>query len=248
MYDINLKTVKKGKGIYYVFLIVGILFLLIFGGVFALNIFKANSLDSSIMSTSVEVNSYFDDEGDEMYRTTYYYEVEGEKYTCSSSVSTSIFPGEQNKKVYYDSKNPSNCMTQDSKFFNYIMLIFLIIPVVFIYVAVVNFKKINKRVKKMLELNQTGKLIKNLPYRLENTNMTVNDVPIKRPVIDYTLPSGTQVTLYGDARHDGKQWDEDGMVDLLIDETNPDNYYIDFEINYLSGDYEQQYNKDNNMQ
>lgn len=236
MYDINLKNVKKGKGFYCVFLIFGILFLLAFGGIFALNIIKENSLDSKVISTSVEVKSYINNEGHTMYTPIYHYEVDGRKYNCRSSVSSSKNPETKNKKVYYDSKNPSNCMTQDSKFFNYIMLIFLIIPVVFIYVAVVNFKKINKRVKKILELNQTGKLIKNLPYRLENTNMTVNDVPIKRPVIDYTLPSGTQVTLYGDARHDGKQWDEDGMVDLLIDETNPDNYYIDFEINYLTGD------------
>ena len=31
------------------------------------------------------------------------------------------------------------------------------------------------------------------------------------------------------------------MVDLLIDESNPDNYYIDFEINRLSGNLPQDY-------
>ena len=246
MYDINIKNVKKGRSFFYIFLVLGIVFLLIFGGFFTLNAIKVNSLDSKVLSSSVDVQSHIDNEGYTMYSPVYHYEVNGRKYSCKS-VSSSNNPGTKNKNVYYDSKNPSNCMTQDSKFFNYIILIFLIIPIIFIWIGVVNIRKINKRVKAILELNYTGKLIKNLPYRLENTNMTVNDVPIKRPVVDYTLSSGTHVTLYGDARHDGKQWDEDGMVDLLIDETNPDNYYIDFEINYLSGDYEQQYSEHDNM-
>lgn len=50
---------------------------------------------------------------------------------------------------------------------------------------------------------------------------------------------GTQITLYGDSRNDRKLCDEDGLVDLLIDESSPDNYYIDFEINRLSGNLSQ---------
>ena len=40
------------------------------------------------------------------------------------------------------------------------------------------------------------------------------------------------------------------MVDLLIDESNTDNYYIDFEINRLSGNLPQDYyqgNQQNNL-
>lgn len=251
MYNINIKNVKKGKSFFYIFLVFGIVFVLMFVGIFALNFIKVSKLDSNVLSSSVDVESYIDNEGYKMYSPVYYYEVKGQKYSCNS-LSSSDNPGTENKKVYYDSSNPSNCMTEESKSYNYGILLFSIIPIIFIYIAIFNIKKINKRVKAILELNQTGKLIKNLPYRLEDTNMTVNGVPIKRPVIDYTLSSGTQVTLYGDARHDGKHWDEDGMVDLLIDETNPDNYYIDFEINYLSGDMAQDYyhqsNERNNMQ
>jgi len=241
MFDINTKNVKKGRRFYYIFLVVGILFLFIIGGIFVSNIIKLNSLDSTILSTRVEVKSYVNDEGNTMYSPVYHYEVNGQNYSCGSNSSSSNNPGTQNKNVYYDSKNPSNCMTEYSKSGNYIILLFLLLPIIFILVAVINIRKVNKRIKAILELNQKGKLVKNLPYRLENTGMVVNNVPIQRPVVDYTLSSGTIITLYGDARHDKKQSDSDGMVDLLIDESNPDNYYIDFEINRLSGNLPQDY-------
>lgn len=176
-----------------------------------------------------------------MYSPVYYYSINGERYTCGSNGSSSHNPGTQNKTVYYDSKNPSKCMTEYSKSSNFILLAFMIIPIIFILVAVINIRKVNKRIKTILELNNKGKLIKNLPYRLENTGTVINGVPIQKPVVDYTLSTGTQITLYGDPRNDKKQYDADGMVDLLIDESNPDNYYIDFEINRLSGNLPQDY-------
>ena len=65
--------------------------------------------------------------------------------------------------------------------------------------------------------------------------MKVNDVSIQCPVVKYTLPSGETIELKGDPRHDRKLSDDDGMVDLVIDESNPENYFIDFEINRISG-------------
>lgn len=117
----------------------------------------------------------------------------------------------------------------------YFLIIFLAIPIIFIIVAVVNINKINQRLKVIQELNVKGKLVKNIPYHLENTGMSVNNVQIQRPVVEYTLPSGTTIILYGDPRHDRRMADADGMVDLVIDEGNPNNYFIDFEINRLSG-------------
>ena len=250
MFDINTKNVKRGRRFYYIFFAAGLLFLFVMGGVFISNTIKLNSLNSTVLSDNVEIKSYINDEGNTMYSPVYYYRVNGETYTCGSNSSSSINPGTQNKNVYYDSKKPSNCMTEYSKSSNYIILPFLIIPILFIVISVVNISKVNKRVKIILGLNERGRLIKNLPYRLENTGTVINGVPIKRPVIDYTLPSGTEITLYGDPRNDKKQYDEGGMVDLLIDDSNPDIYYIDFEINRLTGnlpqDYYQQSNVNNN--
>ena len=57
-----------------------------------------------------------------MYSPVYTYEVNGKTYKCESTSSSSIYPSNDNKKVYYDSKNPSNCMTKYSKSGNTILL------------------------------------------------------------------------------------------------------------------------------
>ena len=245
MYDIKVDNVKKGKKIFYIFLAVGIIFLAIMLGVLIGNVIKLKSLDASTMSTSIDINQYINDEGSDMYSPIYHYKVGGKEYTCNSNSSSSVRPSESNSLVYYDSKDPTKCMTEYSKSSNTLLLVFLIIPLVCITVGVINIKKVNKRVQIIKDLNAKGKLVKNLTYRLENSNMSVNGVTIQLPVVDYTLPSGVTVTLRGDPRHDNKLADADGMVDLVIDENNPENYFIDFEINRLTGNLQSDYYKGN---
>lgn len=235
MYDINTKNVKKGRKRCYIFLAIGLLLLVIIGGILASGYIKLISLDSSTTSTRVFVDSHKNDEGTKLYSPTYYYTVDGKEYNCSSSFSTNINPGEENKTVYYDSNNPSKCITEYSILSNNLSLIFLIIPLLFIADAIVNMRKIRKRLKLINELNQRGKLVKNLPYHLEEPEAAESDAIIQRPVVEYTLSSGSTLTLYGDPRYDRKIADPDGMVDLVIDESNPNNYFIDFEINRLTG-------------
>ena len=179
MYDINTKNVKNGKKIFLFFLIVGIIFMIIIGKVVFSNILKYKSLDASILSTKVEINSYYNDEGTLLYEPTYYYNVNGKDYFCTSSTSSSINPGTNNKTVYYDSKNPTNCLTEYSKSNNIFLLIFMILPIIFIFIGIINMIKINKRVRIINELNQKGKLIKNLKYHLENSDITINNVKRK---------------------------------------------------------------------
>lgn len=243
MYDIDVKNVRKGKKFYFMFLVAGLFFLLIMGGILVSSSIKLNNLDSKVISTRVEVNSHIDDEGSRMYSPVYYYNVNDIEYSCSSNSSSSINPGTENKTVYYDSNKPEECMTDYAKSSNNIILLFMLLPILFIVIGVVNIKKINKRIKAIKELNQKGKLVKNLPYRLEKTGMEVNGIPILRPVVGYTLSSGSSIILHGDPRHDKKMADVDEKVDLVIDENNPHNYFIDFEINRLSGNLEQDYYK-----
>ena len=245
MYDIKLDNVKKGKKFFFIFFISGVAIAVIMIGILIGSTMNLNSLDATTMSTSVEINQHIDSDGNTMYSPVYHYNVNGEEYSCSSNSSSSIRPSESNALVYYDSKKPSRCMTSYSKSSNKMLLIFLILPVIFIALGVVNINKVNKRIKIIKELNTKGKLVKNLPYRLENSNMKVNGVPIQLPVVDYILPSGVTITLRGDPRHDNKLADADGMVDLVIDESNPENYFIDFEINRLTGNLQSDYYKGN---
>jgi hypothetical protein len=235
MYDISVKNVKKGRNIFFILLAIGLFFLAIMAGILAMNYLAQSNLDSTTTSTRVEVKSYIDEKGSMMYSPVYYYTVDNNDYICGSNSSSNINPGTANRTVYYDSKNPENCMTEYSKFNNWWLIVFMFIPILLIVVAMINIRNVNKKVAQIKKLNQTGKLIKNLPYYLENSGTIVNGVPIQCPVVEYTLPSGSTVTMRGDPRHDRRTFDKDGMVDLVIDEDNPENYFIDFEINRLSG-------------
>ena len=247
MYDINLKNVKKGKGFHRIFLLAGILFFAIMVGVLVSNILREKKMDAEVMSSRVEIRERSDSDGT-MYSPVYYYEVDGVEYECTSSSSSSSRPSTKNKKIKFESDQPSSCFSPYDKSSNTIIIIFLIIPIVFILVGIININKINKKIKMIKELNNTGKLVKNLPYRMETSGMRVNNVDILKPVVDYKLPNGTILQLTGDPRHDRKNQDADGMVDLIIDENNPDNYFIDFEINRLSGNLPGDYYVDQTIQ
>lgn len=234
MYDISTQNVRKGENIYFVFLFVGfICFAFVAYYAYTTNQ-KEQTLDSSTMSTRIEITSYENDDGVTMYSPIYYYVVDNQEYSCSSTSSSSAIPSTKNDTVYYEKANPGNCMSNYSKNGNKLMIPFFIVSIICIVVSIVNFHKINKRVKKIKILNEKGKLVKNLPYRLEETKMVINNVPVLRPVVNYPLPSGTIITLYGDYRYDRKTSDN-GMIDLVIDEKDPNNYFMDYSINRIGG-------------
>ncbi len=235
MYDIDLKNVKKGRKLPYIFIAIALVSILILGGIVGYSIFKRNSLDSVVLSTHVDIKESEDDDGDTMYSPVYYYTVNGVDYSCGSSSYSGRNPGYENKNVYYDSKDPSRCMSEYSESNITLLSLIMIAPALFGIVGIVLLTKVNKRIKSIKELNERGKLVKNLPYTLENTGTIINGVAIQRPVVSYKLPTGIMVSLYGEPRYDQKTSDDDGMVDILIDENNPDNYFVDFEINRLSG-------------
>ena len=235
MYDIDIKNVKKGKKFNWIFIGAGLVFLAIMLVIFFCNIFARDSLDAETQSISTDPNRHEDSDGDTVYSPIFTYEVDGKQYTCTSGTSSSISPGNEPRTIHYDSKNPSKCMSDYSENINWLFLLFAILPAIFIIIGASMNSKIAKRVKQIEALNQTGKLVKNLPYRLESTNIEINNRPLMKIVVDYRLPTGETITLEGDPRYDRKNEDEDGLVDLVIDESNPKNYYLDFEINRVGG-------------
>ena len=112
---------------------------------------------------------------------------------------------------------------------------FFILPILFMGIGISNFMRINKRIRVVKKLNKTGKLVKGLPYTMVKTGEKSNGRKILKPVIDYQLPDGTVVKLEGDHRYDFRTGDYDGLADLVIDESDPTKYFIDFEINRLGG-------------
>lgn len=123
-------------------------------------------------------------------------------------------------------------------------LVLLIIPFMVICYSTYKIRIVNKRLKIVKILINKGKLVKNIPYYLELTKETSSIGKVFKPVVNYVLSTGKAVTLYGDSRHDGQLNDEDGLIDLVIDEENPNIYFLDYEINRIGGnkpsDYYQQ--------
>ncbi|MBR4110258.1 MAG: hypothetical protein IKK43_01015 [Clostridia bacterium] len=107
----------------------------------------------------------------------------------------------------------------------------------FMWVGLSNAKKVKQKHVVYDNLEVNGKLIKDLPYKLVPTGSSVNGYEIMAITVEYQLDSGSIVTLRGDGRFDGKHMDADGKVDLLIDPSNPSNYYIDFEISEYCNEY-----------
>lgn len=241
MFDIDLKNVKKGRKFFLIFLVVGVVGFIILTSVIIYSCVSFGKYNGSTMSINANIVPESSSDGGILYRKSYDYEVDGKYYTCISSIASSNSSMPNNKKIYYDLANPMNCEADDLTTTISFMAIFYIIPVIFFIIGLIGIIKNNKNIKKIMKLNDTGKLVKGLKYRLEPSNYSVNGVTIMKPVIDYQLPNGDVVALSGDPRHDRKSGDADGLVDLLIDEENPENYFIDFEINRLSGNLSSDY-------
>ena len=121
------------------------------------------------------------------------------------------------------------------------------VPLVFLCYGGKHIYNIYKRIKVVKYLNEHGTLVKGIPYHLEPTNTSINDRRVMKPVINYQLPNGQFVRLEGEGFHDFKERDEDGLVDMIIDEKNPELYFIDLEINRYTGNRMDDYYRENGV-
>lgn len=230
MYNIDFKNSKKGYIFGFIFFIIGLIITICFLFVSITTMNKKGKFDSSVRSTKIEYTVKKNDEGTTMYSPVYHFKVDGINYTCKSGYSSSSKSSKSDGLVYYNKNNPNDCMTQyDSKSSN-MFFIFSFIPLIFVIIGIVMMLKVRKKINRIKYLSQNGTLIKNLPYTLENTNISVNGRNLQAIAVNYTLPNGTTVHLVGEARYDYKTSDEDQLVDLLIDLNDPTNYFIDFNI------------------
>lgn len=234
MFEIDKKNFKKKRKPGIIIVIIGIIVIGICGFVLFSAESQKSKMDRETTATDFTEDGYYDDDGNYMYTPTFFYTVKGEQYSCKSRVSSSSIPSE-NTTIYYNSKNPSECLSSYELSGNWMLYIFLGLGGIILVWGCVMIIGSNKALKKAKLLSKNGKLIKNMPYRLEGTNTYINGYNVKKLVVDYIMPNGLTKTLVGDARYDLKTKDEDGLVDLLIDPNDADNYYIDFDIKYSEG-------------
>lgn len=229
VYNVDLKKARGPVSFGIIFTLVGLVFFAIMVVLLIGNVNKKNALDAETKATNVVWEEHYDSEdGSLMYSPIYEYVVDGNVYMCNSSTSSSSKGGDG--IVYYNSKNPSECMTDFDNSSTGIIAIFLIIPVVFLIVGIVQIKKSISKSKIAKELAKSGVLVKNLPYNLVNSNISVNNVPLKCIYTTYKFPDGILREIKSEALKGHILSDADGMCDLLYDPNNYDNYFIDFEI------------------
>lgn len=58
---------------------------------------------------------------------------------------------------------------------------------------------------------------------------------------EYTLPTRSTVKLRGDGIHNNQWFNDDGLIDLLIDPNDYSNYYLNFSINRIDGNHPNDY-------
>lgn len=231
MYDIDYKNTRKGYSFGIIFFLAGLLFFSIIFWLTFSGMIKKAKLDSVTTATKIDENCHNDeDDGGILCSPVYYYRVDNKEYSCRISYSTSKRVVAKQNKVYYDSANPDNCVTDYTVKPHFFMYVIIFLPILFMVVGSGIMLKVRKNIKKMQNLALNGQLIKNLQYTMEPTNISINEREIYAIAVDYTLPSGSIIHLVGDPRYDAKQADTDGLVDLLIDPSDPNIYYIDFNI------------------
>ena len=92
--------------------------IILFAGVGVyLTFFAGNTkkFDRRTEAFKIEVEEKYDSDEGTMYQPIYYYQVKGKEYECESKSSSSIYPNKKKNKVYYDSKNPTKCLTEYDK-------------------------------------------------------------------------------------------------------------------------------------
>lgn len=251
MFDINVRQSKK-ESVTGIFLIaVGILVAAFVLWSYISVILKYKNADSVVEAYNIEVTTHSSESkfkheqntGGITYSPKYYYRVDGEEFICETNGYFSEYPDENKNKVYYNSSNPSDCVTEYEKNVSPMFLALLFVSFICFFFGRLFIKSAKISVGLMEELNQKGKLIKRMPCRLEDSDMSVNNVKVKWPVVDYVLPTGEKLSLHGQPDISGKLFEEGAFIDLLIDENNPENYFIDFDINRLNGNSSSDYYK-----
>ena len=136
--------------------IIIILCIAIFAGLgIYLTFFSGNTkkFDRRTEAFRIEPNEISDSDGT-TYRPIYYFQVKGKEYECESKTGSSSYPSEKKNKVYYDSKNPTNCLTEYETSTNKVAGIICLIMAAGIIVLIVMKSRKNSNIS--IQYNETN--------------------------------------------------------------------------------------------
>lgn len=222
MYNINYKKYHKELIIGFILLIVGILLTSLYMNFVFKGAFKKLFLDNEVEAIQINENKK-----DDLYSPVYIFEVNNIKYYCEVENASKVKPNRKEILVFYDSNNPNNCVNEyeaTPSIYSYIILFF---PMFSISLGLFAIVLSLKDIKKLNTLEKNGKLIIKVIYKVEEIEIKKRKF-IKVIGVDYKLDNGEIVHLISDIPR--KDIEILGYIDLLIDEDDLNNFYMDFNL------------------
>ena len=225
MYSIDniLKTNKLMYKIIFIFSLAFILFFSIIGLKDIINV-------SSTYNRKVKSNiSEYIPTDNNMYKKVYYFDADNRQFSCLDSVVINNKNNQIDKKtIYYNFEDPNVCTTNIIKKTNLIVYIFIILLCIPLLIGLIGMIKINKKINKIKMLSKCGKLVKNLQYEVVEIKKKNGNILYKAKT-KYKVKNQVLI-LYSESIYDKKLFKEYPTIDLLINENDVNDYYLDFNI------------------
>lgn len=225
MYSID-NILKTNKLMYKIIFIFSLAFILLFS-IFAL---KDIINVSSIYNRKVKSNiSEYIPTDNNMYKKVYYFDADNRQFSCLDSVVINSKNNQIDKKtIYYNFEDPNVCTTNIIKKTNLIVYMFIISLCIPLLIGLIGMIKINKKINKIKMLSKCGKLVKNLQYEVVETKKRNGNILYKAKT-KYKFKNQVLI-LYSESIYDKKLFKEYPTIDLLINENDVNDYYLDFNI------------------
>lgn len=214
-----------------------LIFLLLFGGVFAgAGFFAINSsrIDSNWQRTSGEVidSSSRVSDGSTTYTPVVKYSVNGQEYQTTSSFSSSFAPaiGEK-REVAYNPVQPSQAKIVEGAGTTWWLWLFPVIGVGILVIAPISFIRSLKRSSAINNLVQTGQKLQGVLTDIQSTGGNNNGS--YKIVVSATDNAGTVQNYVSDSLNGvaglalADFHNNPIPIDVYIDPINPHNYYVD---------------------
>ena len=223
------------------FVLIGILFINCIG--FITDFINFNSTYNEKIESNI---SEYIPTSNGKYKKVYYFSVGGKEYSCVDDIysNSGNNDSEDSMTLYYNRDYPDVCTTGVVNESNINLLIsvpFFLIPIV---ILMVFFVRIKRKMKKIKKLSKCGKLVKNLKYLTIDLNVDKTELDSKAGV-NYKIRSAKnkgyivvakykinnqEHTFYSDKIYDKKLFKEYSTIDLLINENDVNDYFLDFNI------------------
>ena len=140
-----------------------------------------NKYDSVTTAYKIDVNAQSNSDGDTVYSPIYHFKVSEKEYECSSNGGSSPYPKQSKNIVYYDSKDPKNCMMEyeisNHKFAGIMCIIIACIILIFTIQFIKNPQ--NSYVEINIQQNDVDlETMKNIEYGAEQIDFVIHKFSI----------------------------------------------------------------------